>query len=384
MITISRLLWLPLLTGSLAAQTETIVTLQINSAYEQKISFSFDLKEGGEVKPQYAFADRAVVAPGDTVVTFEDSSVNQSGYSIRVDADGDGDLLEEPKRALVQDSPITVGIRRHWASGIRELPYRLAYQVRTDKTNRVRESLIWSPHYRAEGTFRFKNCVVLLAVLDMDGNGVFDATDSRRGTTIGLDRNGDGKIWGRDEWLRADQIIEYCGESFSIADLSPDGSFVKFVTTESRVPKLGGHVLPFTLETVAGETVTSEDLEGETYLLDFWASWCSPCVKKFPRLQEIDKECDGRMKVIAVNVDTEENAARAEKIIQQYNLTWDHVMNKMGDSDPLWRMFGSMEGIRMTIPLYVLVDSQGQIQYANNGGADLKELALEVKSVLGE
>ena len=83
--------------------------------------------------------------------------------------------------------------------------------------------------------------------------------------------------------------------------------------------------------------MTSEDLKGEIYLLDFWASWCSPCVEKFPRLQEIDKECDGRVKVIAVNVDTEENAARAEKIVQQYNLTWDHVMSKMGDSDPLWR-----------------------------------------------
>ena len=38
----------------------------------------------------------------------------------------------------------------------------------------------------------------------------------------------------------------------------------------------------------------------------------------------------------------------------------------------------------MAIPLYVLVDSQGQIQYANDGGADLKELAVEVKAVLGK
>ena len=44
MITISRLLWLPLLTGSLAAQTETIVSLQINSDYEQEIVFFLRLE----------------------------------------------------------------------------------------------------------------------------------------------------------------------------------------------------------------------------------------------------------------------------------------------------------------------------------------------------
>ena len=94
---------------------------------------------------------------------------NDSGYLIRVDSDGDGDLLEEPQQALDQDSPITVGIERHWASDTHELQYRLAYKVWTDKTDRVRESLIWSPHYRAEGPFRYKNCAVLLTVLDMDG-----------------------------------------------------------------------------------------------------------------------------------------------------------------------------------------------------------------------
>ena len=48
------------------------------------------------------------------------------------------------------------------------------------------------------------------------------------------------------------------------------------------------------------------------------------------------------------------------------------------------KMFGSMEGIRMSIPLYVLVDSSGVIQYASHGGTNLEELVLKIESVIGK
>lgn len=57
-------------------------------------------------------------------------------------------------------------------------------------------------------------------------------------------------------------------------------------------------------------------------------------------------------------------------------------MSGRGDSDPLWRTFGSMEGIRMVIPLYVLVDHLGDLQYAGNGGWKLEDLASKIESVL--
>ena len=378
------LFWfLPLLLIGSAGQNEVTVLLQINSDYEQFMGLSIDLENGEKLNLQYPFAKTVGLVPGETIVTFEDQPGNPSRFLVRVDSDGDGNLLEEPQQALDQEAPITVRVERRWSGGSRELQYKLSYD-RTDMNGQVLESVFWLPHYRAEGTLRYQDCETLFTVLDFDGNGVFDEEEFERGTTVGIDRDGDGKIWGMDEWVSGNQIIEYCGDSFLISALSPDASFVKLVTTEARIPKVGEQAPQFTLTTMASETIHSRDLKGGTYLLDFWASWCSPCVAKFPKLQELDKKFDGRMQVIAVNVDDKEFAARAEKIIKQYRLTWPHVMNKMGVADPIWKLFGSMGVTRMSIPLYVLVDRFGFIQYAGHGGTDLKELVLKIESVLGE
>ena len=69
-------------------------------------------------------------------------------------------------------------------------------------------------------------------------------------------------------------------------------------------------------------------------------------------------------------------------VIKKYQLTWLHVMNGRGDADPLWKMFGGMEGNRLSIPLYVLVDNSGQLRYAANGGKDLCELRTRLATLL--
>ena len=56
-------------------------------------------------------------------------------------------------------------------------------------------------------------------------------------------------------------------------------------------------------------------------------------------------------------------------------------MNGGGESDPLWKMFGTMNANHLTIPLYVLVDTEGQLVYAGNGGDDLADLKLKIKSL---
>lgn len=372
-----------LLMAAWVGRTEVTVSLEINPDYEQRATVGHvDVVAGKGLKPRYAFADMVGFAPWNTIVTFRKAPGQQSGYLVRVDSDEDGDLLEETEQTLTPESPIRVRAVRPWPAGPRELEYDLSYDVWTDKNGQAGHSFGWTPRYRAEGTFRFGSCERFVGILDLDGDGVFDPTDFGGGTTIGIDRNSDGKIWGRDEWLKGDQIIEICGETFLIDELARDASFVKLVKILDRIPKIGDQAPPFKVRTTAGDMITSDDLTGETYLLEFWASWCKPCVAKFPILQELDRKYDGRVKVIAVNVDREKDTARAEEMIRQYNLTWPQVMNRKGSSDPLWRIFGSMPGIRMAIPLYVLVDNLGDIQYAGSGGSKLEELASSIETAL--
>ena len=115
------------------------------------------------------------------------------------------------------------------------------------------------------------------------------------------------------------------------------------------------------------------------YLLDFWASWCKPCVEKFSLVKQLGAGYGEALAIIAVNVDEESRLNMAREIVRNYGLRWPQVMSGKGEADPLWKTFGGMEGNRLAIPLYVLVDSKGVLRYAGNGGEDLIELRHKVE-----
>lgn len=94
------------------------------------------------------------------------------------------------------------------------------------------------------------------------------------------------------------------------------------------------------------------------------------------------KEFKTDVSVIAINVDEASRLPNAREIIKTYGLTWPHVMNGRGEADPLWKMFGGMEENRLAIPLYVIVDAEGTLRYAADGGEDLSELRRLIRSLL--
>src|SRR5262249_4318543 len=181
-----------------------IVPLKVNDQYEQFAGFEikFDNNKAEGI--------RLGKAPGGVLVAAEKLPDPKFTYRIKVDSDADGSLDNGLSQDIQLDSSTMVWINRKWANGRQQrLPYIIKYSRYVDKTNETRESFLWISHYRAEGKLRINNCETLLVVLDLNGDGLFDQRDFSSGTSIGLDRNGDGRIWGKDEWLKGRQIIDY-------------------------------------------------------------------------------------------------------------------------------------------------------------------------------
>jgi thiol-disulfide isomerase/thioredoxin len=322
-------------------------------------------------------------APGEVLVAVEKSSDPKFIYQIKVDSDGDGGFEGEPAQNISPNSPIVVWVDRRWKDGERRrLPYTINYSTYIDKANEKRESFLWVARYRLEGKIKAHGCETLLVAVDLNGDGVFDQRDFSMGTSIGLDRNGDGQIKGKDEWLKGEQIIEVCGTSLLIESLDPGGTVVTLVESTIRVPKVGEPLPVFAFTTSDGKAVDSNQLRGKIHLLDFWASWCGPCVKKFPSVKQLDKEFGDALKTIAINVDDQSHLEEARQVVKDYQLTWPHVMNGKGEADPIWKMFGGMGDNRLAIPLYVLVDQQGRLRYAGNGADDLSEIRELIKRLI--
>ena len=366
------------------AQEEIVIPLRLNLEVQQ-FSGQVIASRLNDEKMTYSSpaADGLAHAPGKTLFKLEPLKDPSNSYQLFIDADADGDLRNDTPQTFAPNSSLVVKINRRWGNGKQlALPYSIKYSRGENSRRQMREDFLWSPHYRAEGRLKIGKCDDLFAVLDLSTDGQFDDKDLAAGSSIGLDRDGDGRTWGKTEYLMGNQIIEYCGESFLVDALAPDGSSITLVKTALRVPNIGEELPEFSLTTLDGQTIESTKLRNKIYLLDFWASWCKPCVEKFGLVKQIADEFKADMSVIAINVDEESSLPNAREVIKSYGLTWPQVMRGRGEADPLWKMFGGMEGNRLAIPLYVVVDAEGRLRYAANGGDDLAELRKAIKSLV--
>jgi thiol-disulfide isomerase/thioredoxin len=322
-------------------------------------------------------------APGGVLLRIQPVADPPFAYEVWADSDGDRSLDNDTPQVVTPNSSIIVRVNRRLVDGRHmALPYTINYSREPDQRGQVRELFSWIPHYRAEGKLKVKSCEALIVLLDLTSDGLFDSEDSSQGTNIGLDRNGDGRIWGQDEYFKGEQIIEFCGESLLIDSFAVDATTITLATTDLRVPRVGNQLPAFSLTTIDDTKIESKNLRHKVHLLDFWASWCKPCVEKFTLVKRLNEEFKDDLSIIAINVDEESRLPLARQIIRDYGLPWPHVMSGRGETDSLWKMFGAIRGNHLNIPLYVLVDAQGRLRYAGNGGERLLELRSEIKRQL--
>ena len=212
-------------------------------------------------------------------------------------------------------------------------------------------------------------------VLDLNGDGVFDRQDSRSATTIGLDVNNDGIFYGAAEYRKLEEIIDVCGVPLQVTDLDPAGLSITFRASALTVPSVNTPVPTFSVTTEKGQLIRSSDFRRKVHILDFWASWCAPCVAKLVQMESYASEHPDEVTgVIGINVDEPEGRSAAERIIREKALSFPQVIRAQGERDFLWKLFGSMQSVRLSIPLYVVVDGEGVIRYAADGGDDLAGL----------
>jgi len=77
--------------------------------------------------------------------------------------------------------------------------------------------------------------------------------------------------------------------------------------TGSHPPRIGS-MAPMFILTDSGTTVSLEQLRGKPVLLNFWATWCPPCVDEMPSLVQLHKELGDKVTILAVSEDVDAGA----------------------------------------------------------------------------
>src|SRR5215831_3855449 len=87
--------------------------------------------------------------------------------------------------------------------------------------------------------------------------------------------------------------------------------YVIYIAIHERVVVAGDDAPGFTVRTDSGQTVSAPNFGGKVLVLNFWASWCPPCVEETPSLSRFAAQyADKGVVVLAVSVDRDANAYR--------------------------------------------------------------------------
>lgn len=132
---------------------------------------------------------------------------------------------------------------------------------------------------------------------------------------------------------------------------------------------------PFSLPGESGQQISLKDFQGKVVLVDFWASWCAPCIRSFPWMNSmLEKYGQDGFAVIAINMDQEPELAK--KFLQKQNSALTIAFDPKGAVAQQYQVMG--------LPNSFLIDKQGRIAY-KHVGFRLKQLTdyeNEIKTLL--
>jgi thiol-disulfide isomerase/thioredoxin len=147
----------------------------------------------------------------------------------------------------------------------------------------------------------------------------------------------------------------------------------RFIADPSRARK--NFAPEFSLKTSSGQEITLDDLQGKVVLLDFWGTWCPPCVESVPVLKELAAKNDPS-KVMIISVDEGDPSEKWAQFVQKNRMTWPQVY----DEDHSMMKAFSVHNF----PHYFLLSKNGIILQAFSGWShgELYTLKEAIESAL--
>lgn len=122
---------------------------------------------------------------------------------------------------------------------------------------------------------------------------------------------------------------------------------------------------PFELTTLAGQHLSLDSLTGKVVLIDFWATWCAPCVAALPRIRNIANEYSGQpLVVLSVSLDSDEAAWK--DFVARNNMTW--LQFRDGTDGILAHQFGVH-----AVPATFTIDADGELQNQHVRDAQIEQ-----------
>lgn len=122
---------------------------------------------------------------------------------------------------------------------------------------------------------------------------------------------------------------------------------------------------------ISHKDIQLSEFKGKYILLDFWGSWCVPCIEGIPDLKQLAKDYKDRIEIISIAFDHDEDVFKLKSIISEHQMHWNHI------KEP--RIFSDESGLNnkfdvKSFPTFILIDKKGHIIFHSSTSSTLKDL----------
>ena len=138
----------------------------------------------------------------------------------------------------------------------------------------------------------------------------------------------------------------------------------------------------FKLLDLNGKRVSLADMRGKVIVLDFWATWCAPCIAAMPAMEQLSKK---HPEVVFLFIATQENGTDATQRVKAYVKKNQFPINVLMDqpmlSNPKIYVVANAYKVK-GIPAKMVIDQQGKLRFATDGYTTDAELINELEAMI--
>ena len=146
-----------------------------------------------------------------------------------------------------------------------------------------------------------------------------------------------------------------------------------FLSPKKGRPEIGEPAPEFSLTSLDRTEFALGELRGQVVVLNFWASWCSPCREEAPALQAVWQEVQNKG-VVFVGVTYHDAESASQEFVDTFGITYENGIDAQGQ---ISRAYGVT-----AVPETYIIDREGKIAWLHIGALDAEVLSQQIEHAL--